>query len=250
MTEPTLSNLLHENRRFEPPDDSPRRRISRLTRTTRRVGPAEVVGEAGGPDRLGRAVHRRSRLEQRAVRQVGSSCKLKCRTTVSTDTSARTRRPGRIPLEGEPADARTLTYAELLDEVSRAAKCPHRARREGRRPNRDLHADDPETVVAMLACAGSVPRTRSCSGFSSQALQDRILDCDARIVITADGGYRRGAASALKPAVDAALEKCPDVRNVLVVRRTAKTTSSGPRAATSGGTSSSAAVERARAGGV
>ena len=79
----------------------------------------------------------------------------------------------------------------------------------------------PETVVAMLACARiGAPHTVVFGGFSSQALQDRILDCDARVVITADGGYRRGAASALKPAVDAALEKCPDVRNVLVVRRT------------------------------
>jgi acetyl-CoA synthetase len=57
-------------------------------------------------------------------------------------------------------------------------------------------------------------------GFSSQALVDRIQDCDARVVITADGGYRRGSAAGLKPAVDEALTKCPDVRNVLVVKRT------------------------------
>ncbi|MDT4917226.1 MAG: acetyl-CoA synthetase, partial [Pseudonocardiales bacterium] len=57
-------------------------------------------------------------------------------------------------------------------------------------------------------------------GFSSTALSDRIIDCDARVVITADGGYRRGAPSALKPAVDEAVAKCPDVRSVLVVRRT------------------------------
>jgi acetyl-CoA synthetase len=57
-------------------------------------------------------------------------------------------------------------------------------------------------------------------GFSAEALSGRILDCDARFVITADGGYRRGAASALKPAVDEALEQCPGVSKVLVVRRT------------------------------
>ena len=56
------------------------------------------------------------------------------------------------------------------------------------------------------------------------AESDRILDCDARVVITADGGYRRAAASALKPAVDEALQKCPDVRSVLVVRRTGQDT--------------------------
>ncbi|HEY3632518.1 MAG TPA: acetate--CoA ligase, partial [Jatrophihabitantaceae bacterium] len=79
----------------------------------------------------------------------------------------------------------------------------------------------PETVVAMLACARlGAPHTVVFGGFSAQALSDRILDCDARVVITADGGYRRGAPSALKPAVDEALQSCPDVRSVLVVRRT------------------------------
>ena len=79
----------------------------------------------------------------------------------------------------------------------------------------------PETVVAMLACARlGAPHTVVFGGFSAEALRDRILDCDARFVITADGGYRRGAASALKPAVDDALVGCPDVDRVLVVRRT------------------------------
>jgi len=78
-----------------------------------------------------------------------------------------------------------------------------------------------ETVVAMLACARiGAPHTVVFGGFSAQALSDRILDCDARVVITADGGYRRGAAAALKPAVDEAIKSCPDVRSVLVVRRT------------------------------
>ncbi len=58
------------------------------------------------------------------------------------------------------------------------------------------------------------------AGSPASALSDRIIDCDARVVITSDGGYRRGAPSALKPAVDEALQKCPDVRSVLVVKRT------------------------------
>ncbi len=79
----------------------------------------------------------------------------------------------------------------------------------------------PETVVAMLACARlGAPHTVVFGGFSSDALRGRILDCDAHFVITADGGYRRGAPSALKPAVDDALTGCPGVRKVLVVRRT------------------------------
>ena len=79
----------------------------------------------------------------------------------------------------------------------------------------------PETVVAMLACARiGAPHTVVFGGFSADALRTRIHDCDARIVITSDGAYRRGKASGLKSAVDEALLDCPDVRNVLVVRRT------------------------------
>ncbi|HAN25312.1 MAG TPA: acetate--CoA ligase, partial [Microbacterium ginsengisoli] len=79
----------------------------------------------------------------------------------------------------------------------------------------------PETIIAMLACARiGAPHTVVFGGFSAEALRTRILDCDARVVITADGGYRKGSAVALKPAVDEALTGCPDVRSVLMVRRT------------------------------
>ena len=123
--------------------------------------------------------------------------------------------------EGEPGDTRTITYSELLAEVSRAA---HALTELG------VGAGDkvaiympmiPEAVVAMLACARlGAPHTVIFGGFSSDALRSRIQDCDARIVITADGGYRRGAPSSLKPAVDEAVTQCPGVRRVLVVRRT------------------------------
>ncbi|TDO59744.1 acetyl-CoA synthetase [Kribbella sp. VKM Ac-2571] len=123
--------------------------------------------------------------------------------------------------EGEPGDTREITYAQLKDEVSQAAN----ALLELNVKPGDIVAIYmpmiPETVVAMLACARiGAPHTVIFGGFSSDALKGRILDCDARVVITSDGGYRRGAASALKPAVDAALVDCPDVRNVLVVKRT------------------------------
>jgi acetyl-CoA synthetase len=123
---------------------------------------------------------------------------------------------------GEPeGDTRDITYAELQDQVCQAANALIEL---------GVKAGDrvaiympmiPETVVAMLACARlGAPHTVVFGGFSSQALVDRIQDCDARVVITADGGYRRGSAAGLKPAVDEALAKCPDVRNVLVVKRT------------------------------
>ncbi|RCK69242.1 acetate--CoA ligase [Desertihabitans brevis] len=127
--------------------------------------------------------------------------------------------------EGEPGDTRAVTYAELTREVCRAANAL---------TTLGVQAGDrvaiylpmvPEAVVAMLACArlGAV-HVVVFGGFSADALSTRILDCDVRVVITADGGYRRGSASALKPAVDTALEKCPDVRTVLVVRRTGQET--------------------------
>ena len=79
----------------------------------------------------------------------------------------------------------------------------------------------PETVVAMLACARlGAAHSVIFGGFSAEALAGRIVDADARMVITADGGYRRGTAAALKVNVDDALRQCPDVRSVLVVRRT------------------------------
>ena len=128
---------------------------------------------------------------------------------------------------GEPEDdTRDITYAQLKDEVCQAANTLTEL---------GVVAGDrvaiympmiPETVVAMLACARiGAPHTVVFGGFSAQALVDRITDCEAKVVITADGGYRRGAPAALKPAVDEAVAKCVDqgydgVTNVLVVRRT------------------------------
>jgi acetyl-CoA synthetase len=123
---------------------------------------------------------------------------------------------------GEPeGDTRDITYAQLKDQVCQAANAlTDLGVKVGDRVAIYMPMI-PETVVAMLACArvGAV-HTVVFGGFSSQALVDRIQDCDARVVITADGGYRRGSAAGLKPAVDEALAKCPDVRNVLVVKRT------------------------------
>ncbi|MEO6712756.1 MAG: acetate--CoA ligase [Mycobacteriales bacterium] len=127
--------------------------------------------------------------------------------------------------EGEPGDARTITYAELLSDVCQAANALTEL---------GVQAGDriaiympmiPETAVAMLACARiGAPHSVVFGGFSAEALASRIADADARVVITADGGWRRGKESALKPAVDEALEQSPNVRHVLVVRRTGQET--------------------------
>jgi acetyl-CoA synthetase len=127
---------------------------------------------------------------------------------------------------GEPeGDARDLTYAELKDEVCQAANALTDLG-VGRGDRVAIYLPMiPEVVVAMLACARiGAPHTVVFGGFSSDALADRIVDCGAKVVITADGGYRRGAASALKPAVDEARKKTTDegfdVERVVVVKRT------------------------------
>ncbi|WP_406301254.1 acetate--CoA ligase [Streptomyces sp. NBC_00885] len=130
-----------------------------------------------------------------------------------------------IHFQGEPRDSRAITYAELKDEVSRAANAlTELGVTKGDRVAVYMPMI-PEAVIAMLACAriGAV-HSVVFGGFSADALAARIQDADAKLVITADGGYRRGKDVALKPAVDEAVAKCPQVEHVLVVRRTGQNT--------------------------
>src|SRR5690606_32001121 len=110
---------------------------------------------------------------------------------------------------GEPEDdTRDITYAQLQAEVNRAANAlASLGVRKGDRVAIYLPMI-PEAVVTMLACARlGAPHTVVFGGFSADALASRIVDCGAKVVVTADGGYRRGAPSALKPAVDDAVAK-------------------------------------------
>jgi acetyl-CoA synthetase len=122
---------------------------------------------------------------------------------------------------GEPGDTRTISYAELKDEVCKAANALTSLGVEAGDRVAIYMPMIPETVITMLACAriGAVHMVVF-GGFSPDALASRITDADAKVVVTADGGYRRGAPSALKPNVDEALTKTEGVRSVLVVRRT------------------------------
>ncbi|MDQ3465048.1 MAG: acetate--CoA ligase [Actinomycetota bacterium] len=125
-----------------------------------------------------------------------------------------------IHWEGEPGDTRTVTYADLQREVCKAANAlTELGVRQGDRVMIYLPMI-PEAAVAMLACARlGAPHSVVFGGFSSDALRSRIGDTGAKVMITADGGYRRGKSSALKPAVDESI-KGTDVDKVLVVRRT------------------------------
>ncbi|MCB0997345.1 MAG: AMP-binding protein, partial [Acidimicrobiales bacterium] len=123
--------------------------------------------------------------------------------------------------EGEPGDTRTITYAELLDDVSRFANVLKGLGLERGDRVAIYMPMIPELAVAMLACTRiGVAHSVIFGGFSPDAIVDRCEDADCRLIITADAGYRRGAPSALKPNVDAALAAgAPSVENVVVVNR-------------------------------
>ena len=123
--------------------------------------------------------------------------------------------------EGEPGDTRTITYRQLLDEVQRFANVlKGLGVRRGDRVNIYMPMI-PELPVAMLACTRvGAAHSVVFGGFSSDALADRINDAEAKVLITADGGWRRGAPVPLKANADVALADTPSIEHVVVVRRT------------------------------
>jgi acetyl-CoA synthetase len=121
---------------------------------------------------------------------------------------------------GEPGDTRTITYADLHREVQQAANAlKELGIRKGDRVAIYMPMI-PELPIAMLACARlGAPHTVVFGGFSAEALAGRINDAEAKLLITADGGWRRGKAVGLKQHADDALVNTPSIENVLVVRR-------------------------------
>ncbi|HEY7042074.1 MAG TPA: acetate--CoA ligase [Nocardioidaceae bacterium] len=219
----TLSNLLHEERRFEPPAE-----------LAAQANATDADYEAAEKDRLGFWAKQAERISWAepfdevldwsnppfAKWFVGGKLNAAYNCV---DRHVENGLGDKVAYHwvGEPGDTRDITYAELKDEVCKAANALL---------DLGVQTGDrvaiympmiPETVISMLACARiGAPHTVVFGGFSADALKGRIQDCDAKAVITADGGYRRGAPSALKPAVDQALGECPGVSAVLVVRRT------------------------------
>src|ERR1700682_5531034 len=127
--------------------------------------------------------------------------------------------------EGEPGDKRAITYQELLDEVCRCANAlKELGIRRGDRVAIYMPMI-PELPIAMLACTRSgAAHTVVFGGFSAEALRGRIQDAEAKVLVTADGGNRRGAPAALKPACDEAVLECPSLQKMLGVRRTGQET--------------------------
>jgi acetyl-CoA synthetase len=127
--------------------------------------------------------------------------------------------------EGEPGDTRTITYAQLLTEVKKTANALIELGIEAKDRVAIYMPMIPEAAIAMLACARiGAAHSVVFGGFSAEALLSRIQDADAKLVITADGGFRKGGAFALKPAVDEALKGKHNVKKVLVVQRTKQET--------------------------
>jgi acetyl-CoA synthetase len=122
--------------------------------------------------------------------------------------------------EGEPGDTRTVTYGQLLEEVCRFANVLRALGTERGDRVAIYMPMIPELPVAMLACTRiGAAHSVVFGGFSAEALRDRILDAEAKVVVTADGGWRRGAPVPLKPQVDAAVSETPSVTHVVVARR-------------------------------
>ncbi|MEP6815731.1 MAG: AMP-binding protein, partial [Marmoricola sp.] len=221
----TLSNLAHEERRFEPPAD-----LADQANAT-----AALYDEAKA-DRLGFWEKQADRISwgQKWDRVLDWDNPPFAKWFVGgtlnaayncVDRHVEAGNGDKVALHwvGEPeGDARDITYAELKDEVSRAANALIALGVEKGDRVAIYMPMIPETVVAMLACARlGAPHTVVFGGFSSDALSSRVTDCQAKVVITSDGGYRRGSPSALKPAVDEAVAKVGGiVKHVLVVRRT------------------------------
>ncbi|MFI7438531.1 acetate--CoA ligase [Nonomuraea indica] len=223
-TEPqALSNLLQENRRFAPPAEL----AAAANVTEAAYGEAAADRLAfweNAADRLTWAERWNTTLEWTppfAKWFVGGTLNVAYNCV---DRHVEAGRGDKVAYywEGEPeGDSRTLTYADLQREVCKAANALE-ALGVGKGDRVAIYMPMiPELPIAMLACAriGAI-HSVVFGGFSASALKSRIDDADAKLVITADGGYRRGAPSALKPTVDEAVAECPQVQKVLVVRRT------------------------------
>jgi len=135
------------------------------------------------------------------------------------DTARRTK--AALIWEGEPGDTRTLTYWDLYREVNRfAAALKRRGVKKGDRVTIYMPMV-PETAIAMLACTRiGAPHSVIFGGFAPDAVKERIHDAESTVLITADGGWRRGGIVPLKKNVDEALLECPEVKTVIVLKRT------------------------------
>jgi acetyl-CoA synthetase len=223
VSDETLSNLLHENRTFEPP-----------ATLAKNANAQAGMYEEAKKDRLGFWDKQADRLtwDTRWTQTLDWSKAPFAKWFVGgklnvayncVDRHVEDGLGSRVAFhfEGEPGDIQTITYAQLQDRVNKAANALI-SLNVGKGDRVAIYMPMiPEAVVAMLACArvGAI-HSVVFGGFSAEALRSRIDDAQAKLVITADGQNRRGSAMPLKPAVDEAVAQTPSVEKVLVVKRT------------------------------
>ena len=214
--------LLHENRRFHPPAEFSRRANVRSAAVYRRAARDPQTFWAAFARELTWFRPFRRILDWKPPRArwfVGGETNLAW-NCLDRHLPTAVRNKAALIWEGEPGDERTLTYGQLHREVCRFANVlKSLGVRKGDRVTLYLPMI-PELAIAMLACAriGAV-HSVVFGGFSAEALRDRIRDARSTLLVTADGGWRRGAEVPLKRTADEALEACPEVRHVIVVRR-------------------------------
>jgi acetyl-CoA synthetase len=223
VSDETLSNLLHENRTFDPP-----------ATLAKNANAQAGMYEEAKKDRLGFWDKQADRLtwDTRWTQTLDWSNAPFAKWFVGgklnvayncVDRHVENGLGSRVAFhfEGEPGDTQTITYAQLQDRVNKAANALI-SLNVGKGDRVAIYMPMiPEAVVAMLACArvGAI-HSVVFGGFSAEALRSRIDDAQAKLVITADGQNRRGSAMPLKPAVDEAVAQTPSVERVLVVKRT------------------------------
>jgi acetyl-CoA synthetase len=230
MTSPTIESILQEDRLFQPSTEfSQQAQLKSLTEYEQLYAKAEADPEAFWAELAEQELHWFQKWDKildwqppHAKWFVNGKINISYNCLDRHLTTAR-RNKAALIWEGEPGDSRTLTYAQLHREVCQFAN----ALKELGVQKGDVVGIYmpmiPEAAIAMLACARiGAPHTVVFGGFSAEALRDRLNDGKAKLVITADGGWRKDAIVPLKEQVDRALENgsAPSVEHVLVVERT------------------------------
>ncbi len=230
MSQPTIESILHEQRLFQPsPEFSKKAHIKNLEEYQQLYDQAKADPEKFWTQLAQQELHWFGKWDQVLDWQppfakwfVGGKINISYNCLDRHLTTWRKNKAALI-WEGEPGDSRTLTYAQLHREVCQFANAMKKLGvKKGDRVGIYMPMI-PEAAVAMLACARiGAPHTVVFGGFSGEALKDRLVDAQAKLVITADGGWRKDSIVPLKEQVDLALanDGVPSIENVLVVQRT------------------------------
>jgi len=221
-----IEALLRERRKFPPPKAFAKQANARSASVYAQAAKNPVRFWEGWAKRLDWFTPWKKTLEWKAPNArwfIGGKLNVSYNCLDRHITTAR-RTKAALIWEGEPGDTRTLTYWDLYREVNRfAAALKQHGVKRGARVTIYMPMV-PEAAIAMLACTRiGAPHSVIFGGFAPDAVRDRIHDAESTIVITADGGYRRGSVVPLKQNVDTALKECPDVRTVVVLKRTGST---------------------------